>query len=291
MPTADAAGGWSFLLGGHLYGDPAAQRALAATVVGARARLGMSRDDLLFAAGDTFRSASAPWLEDGLAGLGGLGMAVFNAPGNHDVGHRAEYEQRFGPTFGAFLHRGCLFVQVDTELVPWEIAGEQLGFLREVLGVAARRDDVRAVFCVGHKLVFSHRRRYFALLLGANAHDGLSGPNRFVVDVLPHLAAVARRMPVYWCAGDIGIGRSLPFFLDRDPTSGVNFVAIGCGDRPVDLLARVRIDAGKVAIELIGLGAEPPGALAEYGLDAWDARFATATLPPAVAAYRDRFPE
>ncbi len=282
---------WSFLLGGHLYGDPAGQDALAATLAEASARLAAGGDDFLFTAGDTFRASAEPWFSATLAGLAALRMPVFNAPGNHDVANRAEYERRFGPAWGAFVHRGCLFVQVDTEAPPWEIGGEQLAGLRATLRLAAERDDVRAVFCVGHKLVFSHRRRYFSLLLGANAHDGLVGPNRFVADVLPHLAVVARKKPVFWCAGDIGIGRSLPLFVDHDETSGVTFVAVGLGGRPQDLLVRVRLAGGRVDLEPVGLGSEAPAPLADYGLAAWNARFGTATLPPAVAAYRDQFPD
>jgi hypothetical protein len=231
-----------------------------------------------------------PCFDRTAAALQRLPFAAFNAVGNHDVTERATYQARFGPTFGAFVHAGCLFVVLDTEAVSWEIEGAQLAFLRQVLTTASARTDLRAVFCFAHKLVFGHRQRYFEVLMGGNAFDGLTAPNHFAADVLPLLAPVAAQVPVFWCAGDIGTARTLPAFCDRDPVSGVTFLATGIGDLPRDAVLEVAVAGRDVQFALRSLTGQPVGKLADCDLAAWSKHVYPDGMPKELAALRATLP-
>ncbi len=283
-----------FLVAGHIYGDMTRGQYPAETFRRALPQLAQL-GELMFLCGDTFRLAADPWLTETAATLAELPFPVFNAPGNHDLTDRAAYERRHGPTFGAFVHGGCLFVQLDTERDVWQISGEQLALLRAALAEAERRPDIRAVFCFAHRLVFAHRQRYLEVLLSGNAVDGLSEPNRFAADVLPHLQAVAAKKPVHWWAGDVGTPGSLPFFFDRDPLSGVCFGAIGLGDLPRDVVARIEVQGGAagpasvtVTLAAIGGGATEP--VEAFGVERWRRHRFPEGVPPDVEAYRTQLP-
>lgn len=292
LPARAADARWHFLVAGHLYGDPKQTAMPAASFQRALPQLAASGADLLVCCGDTFRVGVPQCFDATAAVLQQLSAPVFNAVGNHDVVDRQAYTARFGPTFGAFVHGGCAFVLLDTELQTWEIAGEQLAFLRRALAAAAGRADVRAVFCCAHKLVFAHRQRYLEVLLGGNALDGMDEPrpNRFAADVLPLLAAAARTKPVYWIAGDIGTARTLPAFCDRDPSSGVTFLATGIGDLPRDCVLEVEVDGAEVQVSLRPLGGQAPRPLAEYDLRAWSKHVHPDGMPAGLQKFQATLP-
>jgi hypothetical protein len=287
-PASDS---FRFLVGGHLYGDSRKVDSPASTLLAARDQLAAGKFDLMVACGDTFRFSTEDCIAQTLALLQPLPFPIFNAVGNHDVAVRSTYERRFGQTYGCFVYAGCLFVLLDTELDAWQISGEQLQFLRAALAESNARDDIRAVFCFGHKLVHCHRQRYFEVLVGSNALDGFTGPNRFAADVLPLLAATARSKPVYWFGGDIGLQHTLPAFMDRDPSSGVTFLATGLGDLARDALLEVEVNGANVQVRMRSLVGDEQQDLANFGLPAWRERFFPQGIAPELAALRALLPE
>lgn len=290
LPIRAADAPFRFLLAGHIYGDPYETSMPSGTFLAATPELSRSCADLMLCLGDTFRIGVPECFDRTQAALRRLPFPTFNAVGNHDVTRRDEYTARFGPTFGAFVHGGCLFVVLDTELQTWEIAGPQLDFLRAALQAATVRSDLRAVFCCAHKLVFGHRQRYFEVLMGGNALDDLKGPNRFCQDVLPLLQPLAQRLPVYWFGGDIGTQRTLPAFLDRDPTSGVTFAAAGIGDLPRDCVLQVDVAGREVRLSLRSLTGAPVPDLADLGVAAWRQHVFPDGLPEHLAKLKASLP-
>ncbi|MGK0300163.1 MAG: hypothetical protein ACI89X_001031 [Planctomycetota bacterium] len=290
LPARSGAEPFRFLIGGHLYGDSKKTISPAATFVAAREGLRMAGADLMVCCGDTFRFSTEAAFDQVTAEFAPLPFPVFNAVGNHDVAVRSAYESRFGATYGAFVHGGCAFILLDTEQQPWEIAGEQLAFLRRALAVAAERADVRAVFCFGHKLVHCHRQRYFEVLVGSNALDGLRGPNRFARDVLPLLKGAAKHKSVYWCGGDIGLSHTLHAMVDLDPESGVIFMATGLGDLSRDALLQVEVVGDEVSVRLRSLTGAPLSDASGHGLAKWHERFFPAGLSPQLTALRAILP-
>lgn len=291
LPPRAASESFRFLVGGHLYGDSRKVASPASTLLAARAQLASGEFDLMVACGDTFRFSTEDCFAQTTAALQPLPFPVFDAVGNHDVAVRSAYEKRFGQTYGCFVHAGCLFVVLDTELDAWQISGEQLHFLWEVFAEARARDDIRAVFCFGHKLIHCHRQRYFEVLVGSNALDGLTGPNRFAAHILPWLADIAHKKPVFWFGGDIGLEHTLPAFMDLDPSSGVTFLATGIGDLARDALLEVEVTGRNVQVRMRSLVGDEVPDLANFGLPAWHERFFPQGIAPELAALRALLPE
>lgn len=292
-PLASRGGGASFefLVAGHLYGDPAKTSMPADSIREALEDLAATGADLMVCCGDTFRRATPQCFAQTVDVLERLPFPVFNAVGNHDVNPRATYVERFGATYGAFVHGGCAFVMLDSEQTTWEITGEQLAFLRAALRTATARDDIRAVFCFAHKLVFAHRQQYFEVLLGSNALDGLTAPNHFASEVLPLLQQTAAHKPVHWFGGDIGVSHTLATFYDRDATSGVTFVATGIGDLARDSVVQVAVRGNEVLVSLRSLTGQPVGKLEDCGVKAWADRISPAGLPKQLEAFRALLPK
>jgi len=280
-----------FIITGHLYGDPAKSSMPADTLRSAASGLSRRDADFMIACGDTFRTATETCFDQTVDALQALQMPVFNAVGNHDVNPRAGYHARFGSTYGAFVHGGCAFILLDSEATAWEIADQQLAFLQRALQTAAGRADIRAVFCFAHKLVFAHQQRYFEVLLGSNALDGLRGPNRFAIDILPALTQVAESKPVFWCGGDVGLAHTLATFYDRDEVSGVQFLATGLGDSARDAVVEVEIADDQVLLALIPLTDRPADRLEDCGVNAWASRISTGGLPKELETFRSLLPK
>jgi hypothetical protein len=275
---------FSFLVGGHMYGDPGRVTSMPSpTFVAAADRLAGEGDAFLVSCGDLFRAMMDLSVEPTLHMLGHLRMPVFNAPGNHDW-IAAEYTRRFGPGYGAFRYGDALFILLNTEIEPWHISGEQLVFLQRTIDFARSDPAVFRVFCFAHKLVFAvDAPRYEVLFEHANARDGFEGRSNFVSDVAPLLAPVARSKEVVWFGGDVGVSWSLSLFVDTDPDTGITYVGTGMGDTRRDCLVRVRVRAGaRSRLEPVPLpeGAtldvgEPVRAPIEaYGIDHWRQAFA-----------------
>lgn len=279
-----------FLVAGHLYGDPAQTSMPANSFRAAIEDLAATGADLMVCCGDTFRQATPQCFAQTTGVLERLPFPVFNAVGNHDVNPRDAYIEHFGNTYGAFVHGGCAFIVLDSEQPTWEIAGPQLAFLKRALQTAENRDDVRAVFCFAHKLVFAHRQQYFEVLLGSNALDGMTAPNRFTIDVLPMLKQTAAAKPVYWFGGDIGVAHTLSTFYDRDASSGVTFVGTGLGDLPRDSIVQVGVRGKKVHVSLLSLTAQPTSNLEDCGVKAWTDRISRGGLPKQLEAFRALLP-
>lgn len=268
-------GAFRFVVAGHIYGSPGlSTEKPARSLVGAVDRINDLAADLFVAVGDSF------WVFEGddrrrtMELFDRIQMPVFQAVGNHEMAGEDSYIDAFGPTYGAFVHGDCLFVLLDAESDAWDISGEQLQSLRRAVLQARQDPTIRNVFFFAHKLVFAQRQRYFELLVKGNSLDGLVRVNNFYQDVLPLLADLATQKRVFWFAGDVGTEQSYSLFWDRDPESGVVFLATGVGDTPRDALVIVEVsDTGEVVFGTMSLGQERMGAIHEYGVAYWRARF------------------
>lgn len=289
---------FTFVACGHVYGEPGEGHARpAATFAGHVGRLRATGADFLMLLGDCVYT----WRDDDLARLATLAgrelaLPVFNAPGNHDLADRADYERRFGPAWFAFDHGGCRMLVLDTEADPWHIGGAQLAWLQRELA-AARSKPPRAVFVFGHKPVWAVSKRLAVAALGGNDPRSLAvvlarpaDAPTFRRDLLPAVRELAAVAPVWWFAGDVGaFETSLHLFHAQDDVApDLHFVAAGLGDRARDAFVRIDVPAAGTprgtAVEFV-TGRELD--LADYGPEAWRARLFPHGLPAEVQAVVD----
>jgi len=266
-----------FLVGGHLYGNPAHRERVqpAATFTSRVPELSAMKAEFFISLGDVFRNHDEANIEGTLATLRGLEMPVYNAVGNHEVWKkRQEYTERFGPTFGGFRIGTSLFVILDTELDPWRITGEQLDFLRQALAIAPAA-GMQRLFLFSHRVLFATgNERYDIVFSHCNSRSEWPGDSNFASEVRPLLAAFRKVGEVTWFSGDVGAPGSYGLFVDTDPEIGVRYVATGLGEVESDSLLTVRVGVdGGVSLERVPLTEVPLTSLDECGVAAWKERF------------------
>ena len=87
-----------------------------------------------------------------------LGLPLFFAPGNHDTYNYKLYKKRYGDpdnnyrTYRFFRYQNDLFILLDANMDKWNISGEQLGFLTDVL--TANEGLVNNIFIFAHQLIW-----------------------------------------------------------------------------------------------------------------------------------------
>lgn len=191
-------------------------------------------------------------------------MAVFTkpihiAPGNHDIVpddyaeqypkrlNREQWEERYGPTYGAFEHEGDLFVRLDGALADWSITGDQLAFLEAELGA---HPDARNVFVFAHHVLFLDAADPTRNVVPNS--DFLQGESlNFRTVVEPLLRATGK--PVFVFCGDIAATvKSTPSWYRRE--DNLHLVASGMGNPGKGSIVHVRVDAaGHATLEIESL--------------------------------------
>ncbi len=272
---AGSSGPWRFLVGGHLYGDPAGSLAPAGTLAKALKRLDGLDPDFVLALGDTFRSFAEPSRSETLRVLRQLRAPIYDAIGNHEATLRDTYLREFPAPTAAFRHRDALIVLLDTEREPWQVRGPERALVAHAADELREDPTLRNLFICGHKVVFAGQPGFEALAHHLNAYDNCPGANDFGDAIVPLLAPVAATKGVYWFAGDVGVSWSLPLFRHVDPTTHITYVATGLGDLSRDLFLRVDLsESGAVTLVPVPLDPEAPvPPIEDCGLASWRKHF------------------
>ncbi|HEB52557.1 MAG TPA: hypothetical protein ENI87_04795, partial [bacterium] len=279
MPTEPTGTRFSFLVGGHLYGNPGALSAVpAATLLAQVHALRNSPDRFLVSTGDFIRALRPAMVVPTGELLRFIEKPLFNAPGNHDY-VEGRYEQAFGPSYGSFVYGNALFVLLNTERRPWHFEQQQLDMLAATADWALRQPQIDHVFYFAHKVVFAvDEPRYASVLRNCNGRDGFDGTCNFASAVLPTLRQLAEHKRVLWFCGDLGVAWSFNLFYDEHPEHHITYLGCGLGSTESDCLLRIRVDGEALHVEPVplhagatihnGLRIDQPAA--HYGPAFWD---------------------
>jgi hypothetical protein len=262
---------YAFFVAGHVYGDankksqhihPPFREAYDYI----RAAAGMSFGVFT---GDIVKKAQPPYFETFLEQAAALDVPYYIAPGNHDVANRELFESLFGDkqhdnrTYGAFTKAKDLFLLLDGNSDNYNIAGDQLAFLRETLDFFGPKS--RNIFIFVHQLIWWDEENIFKNIT-TNWPPLTPDTNNYWSTVEPMLDSLQK--PVYLFAGDLG-GNQIadPFMYHRD--GQITYIASGMGHGKDDNFIIVHVDnKGEVEIELVALQGEKDrlGDLEEYEL-------------------------
>jgi len=282
-PTAPDGNSFSFLAGGHLYGNPGALSAVpAATLLAQVHALRNSPDKFLVSSGDFIRAFMPAMVAPTGELLRFIEKPMFNAPGNHDY-VAGDYEKAFGPSFGSFEYGSVLFVLLNSERQPWHFEQQQLDMVKATADWALQQPHIDHVFYFAHKVVFAvDEPRYASLLQNCNGRDGFNGTSNFAAEVLPTLRRVAKDKRVLWFCGDIGVSWSFNLFYDEHPEHNITYLGCGLGATESDCMLRVAVTGKTLKIEPVpmhvgatiknGLRINKP--VGHYGPAFWDQLFA-----------------
>lgn len=274
--------GFSFLVGGHLYGNPGALSAVPSQTLLAQVHaIRNSPDQFLVATGDLFRAFTPTMIVPTMELSRFIEKPIFNAPGNHDY-VPGEYEEAFGSSFGSFQHGNALFVLLNSERQPWHFDREQIDMVQSTADWVLKQPGIDHVFYFAHKVVFAvDEPRYASLLQNCNGRDGLDGTSNFASDVLPTLRRVAAEKRVLWFCGDLGVSWSFSLFYDEHKGDQITYLGCGLGGTASDCMIRVRVAGALLFVDPIPMhagatiknGLRIDQDISAYGPEFWDQHF------------------
>jgi len=262
----DSSGNYSFVVGGHFYGNSAANSGYpAASLLGGLDRILNYKPDLLIVTGDLFLNAKRDSSNYRRSFFDRLPFPIFNAVGNHDLdgGHY----QNFEPTFQYFYLGNDLFLLLDTEVDNGSLKGEQLNMFRRALIDATER-GVDNLFIFSHRPVWAVGHKEIDELIRNNTRS-LTG-NNYKKEILPLLQEAQVSADLYWFSGSMG-GQAPSSFLYHEE-EGIHFIITAVRDTRRDAVLGVNVNSGGIQFTTIPLGQNKVEALEYYNIDLWNSK-------------------
>ncbi len=247
---------YGFFVAGHLYGQPSVfRRGVHPPFLGKSALI--INDSLIrfgVLTGDFVRKASAENFNAFEADMKWFEHPIYIAAGNHDLSDRSLFENRYGPTYYSFQHNSDIFIILDSNLDGWNISGDQLVFLEEILN--DKIPSTRNIFVFVHHLIWWSRDNDFHQVR-INSSTGRADSTNFFSSVLPLFTVLDK--PVYFFAGDVGaqpVGSEFMYYQEDN----IFFIASGMGGGERDNFLIVTV-TDEVQIRLVAINGDDPDAL------------------------------
>lgn len=273
---------YSFILAGHIYGSPTSTSVYpSVSFISNIDMINHNNVTFLILMGDIYGSARPPYIENFKKSIiSKIDVPMFNAVGNHDVGshgyveNRELYVENFGHTIYDFTYGSEMYIILDGEIDQGEITGEQLGYLKDVIEQAIKTNDVKNVFIIVHKLIWTVGNNELHIIKrNKNSQNGYAKSDNFQSVVLPEIARLSQTKNVYVASGDIGVSWSFPLFYHRDEKYNITYIASGIGDTERDAIIKVDILDGDVIFTPISLTGEELHELNYYDVNFWSSYF------------------
>jgi hypothetical protein len=222
---------YSFFVAGHVYGNPSFRRAHKNAngiypLFIERIKQDIIKKDIDFGVltGDiVYRSLNEEWdaVEENIKELN---IPIYMAPGNHDTGGKNLFSTRYsvkGKTYQSFFYHNDIFIILDPNIDNWNISGEQLKFLKDILLSSKEYENIFVFF---HQILWwekdnKYRRSYM------NSKHGRAENINFWEEIYPLFTSLPNN--VYMFAGDTGaVKHSLPTYSQE---GNIHFTSSGMG--------------------------------------------------------------
>lgn len=215
---------YSFLIAGHTYGDP--HNWVEGLYPNFKEHFSFinsyPRIELGIFTGDIIPKDEDYRWDFALADIELLNFPVYLTPGNHDLGFNI-WQDRFGSFFKSFLHNGDLFIFLTPGLTKWNIEGEQMVFLQNVIRNDAPK--ARNVFVFHHELMWWSPDGIFSSI-ELNYNGSYPGQTNFWNEIIPIFQKLNK--PTFFFAGDLGATpNASPFMYYK--TNNIHLIASGMG--------------------------------------------------------------
>lgn len=194
------------------------------------------------------RDPTAQDWQEVLSDVESFQIPVHFAPGNHDLEDLALYEEYIGDRYYHFTHENDLFIVLDPLLDRWNISGEQLEYLQQVLNENFRKVD--HIFVFFHQVLWWERENKYGKVR-PNSKEGRAAQINFWDTVVPLFHALPNRVTM--CAGDMG-GAPWSHSLMYDRNENIEFIGTGMGSGRADNFVVIDVDERKnVSYEVVCL--------------------------------------
>jgi hypothetical protein len=262
----DSAGHYRMLIGGHFHGASTNGSGYpAATVLAGLDTINGVRANLLLSTGDLFLDPDRDSLRYATSLFAKLDVALFNAPGNHDVeGRAARNHAQFPLTIAMGPDR---IVLLDTERNNSDILGDQLAVLKN-LADSTVVGGITRIFIVSHRPVWAEDDARYGRLFQGNTRS-ITGSN-FGRDVLPLLRRMATVAEVFWISGSMA-GRAPASIFFQPHEANITYIQCAVRDQLRDALLLVEATPDHLAWSAVSLTGTSTGPVVTYNADWWEA--------------------
>ena len=182
------------------------------------------------------------------ADVNALGLPIHFAVGNHDMTDRDLYESRYGQTYFSFVHQSDLFIVLDPNIDNWNISGDQLQFLQDVL--ISQSENVNNIFVFFHQLLWWEPDNIYQNI-DMNSLAGRDDAINFWSEVEPLFNAISNQ--TFMFAGDVGAFNTGSEFM-FDQYDNITLIASGMGGGVRDNIVVIDVhEDATVSYRLIAL--------------------------------------
>tara|TARA_Y100000385_G_scaffold223410_1_gene233533 strand:- start:1805 stop:2626 length:822 start_codon:yes stop_codon:yes gene_type:complete len=168
-----------------------------------------------------------------------IDFPVYIAAGNHDISNRDLFESRYGPTYRSFVQNSDLMIILDPNLDNWNISGDQLQFLKNVLDSNYQHVDNIFVFFL-QLLWWDPDNLYGNISL--NSHSERADTINFWSEIEPLFNSLPNQ--TYMFAGDVGAFNNGSEFMYHN-YDNITFIASGMGGESRDNIVFVDVKEDK----------------------------------------------
>ena len=153
-PLIDSEKPLKFLIAGHIYGNPNENdvNKPATTLLTNVQLINQMNLDMVVLLGDIVKESTEENFDYfNKYFLDFMQVPVFNAVGNHDVGNRILYKNKFGETTFSFIYKEQLFIFVDTNVELFSLDENQLTYVQNEIIKAINDNKVKSIHLFAHQ--------------------------------------------------------------------------------------------------------------------------------------------
>ncbi len=241
---------YSFFIAGHTYGAAGVNNPGLHPPFIEKFEYIQSREEIKFGVftGDIVVDPSAEDWDEVDADIDSLGLPIYFAVGNHDMIDRPLFESRYGDTYFHFIYENDLFIILDPNLDEWNISGDQLVFLENVVDSNAQFVD--NIFVFFHQILWWENDNLYEDIT-PNSFSGRADTINFWSEIEPIFNVLPNQ--VVFCSGDFGAAYWSDDFM-YDTYSNITFIGSGMGEGVGDNIVVINIDSTKaITYDLICL--------------------------------------
>lgn len=241
---------YSFFIAGHTYGAAGVNNPGLHPPFIEKFEYIQSREEIKFGVftGDIVVDPSAEDWDEVDADIDSLGLPIYFSVGNHDMIDRPLFESRYGDTYFHFIYENDLFIILDPNLDEWNISGDQLVFLENVVDSNAQFVD--NIFVFFHQILWWENDNLYEDIT-PNSFSGRADTINFWSEIEPIFNVLPNQ--VVFCSGDFGAAYWSDDFM-YDTYSNITFIGSGMGEGVGDNIVVINIDSTKaITYDLICL--------------------------------------
>ncbi len=247
---------YSYFVAGHVYGNPNSIQLGVHPPLKEKFKW-MEQDSTLsfgFFTGDFVPYSTKEYWDALEADIDTLGLEIYLVAGNHET--REMFEARFGESYYHFKKEGDLFIVLDPFLDEWNISGDQLTYLKEV--IAEEGAESNHIFVFFHQLLWWKSDNLFQNIL-PNSLQGRADEINFWSEIEPLFKDLEQEVVMF--AGDMGVYKDRESYMYYK-NENITLIGSGMGSGIKDNIVIVDILSDKtLQYRLIALNGEDINAL------------------------------